>query len=117
MERYETLVEQRKCVVDYVSNAKEMQERIDKNGCVLEIKYYCKEDEIVTLEQFQEIFKDKEKEILLEIKFILDTDIYKKVNLNRRHITLSSGINLFQHTLYGNNTIYADDINFGYTHN
>lgn len=116
MERYETVVDQRKCVVDYVSNAKEMHERIDENGSVLEIKYYCKKDELVTVEQFQEIFKDKEKEILFEIKFILDTDIYTNVNLNRHNITLNSGINPFQHTLYGNNTIYADDINFGYIH-
>ncbi|WP_264538061.1 hypothetical protein [Flavobacterium sp. N1736] len=117
MERYETVVDKRKCVVDYISNVKEMHERIDKNGSVLEIKYYCKDDELVTIEQFHEIFKVKEKEILLEIKFILDTDIYKNVNLNRHYITLTSGINPFQHTLYGNNKIYADDINFGYTHN
>ena len=117
MKTHQMLIDKRQCIIEYVADTEEMQEILARKGFILELKYFPHESELLTLEKFQQIFKDKEVEIFSEIKFLLNNDIYKSMNFQIQNVTTNSGLNVPQLMQYGNNTIYADSINFGYKHN
>ncbi|KRD07242.1 hypothetical protein ASE21_17225 [Flavobacterium sp. Root901] len=81
MNSKEITIEKRKCVINYYDITEELQLEINNTGKALKVFYHPSEGEKLSAKYFRSIISKFNPEVFFTLPELLETDIYKNLDL------------------------------------